>query len=52
LEGQQAKNEINAEKYSRDIDNYIVKMKMLNNLMVMFGVTLRTNNESEPPKDL
>jgi hypothetical protein len=42
LEGQQAKNQMDAEKYSGDIKDYIVKMKRLNNLVEMSGVTLRT----------
>ena len=39
LEGQEAKNQMDAEKYSGDIEDYIVKMKRLNNLVGMSGVT-------------
>jgi hypothetical protein len=41
-----------AEKYSGDIDDYIVKMKRLNNLVGISGVTLRTTIERQLPKDL
>jgi hypothetical protein len=40
LEEQEAKNQMDAEKYSGDIEDYIVKMKRLNNLVGMSGVTL------------
>jgi hypothetical protein len=43
---------MNAEKYSGDIEDYIVKMKRFNNLVGMSGVTLRTTIEGQPPKDL
>jgi hypothetical protein len=39
LERQEAKNQLNAEKYSGDIKDYILKMKWLNNLMGMSGET-------------
>jgi hypothetical protein len=39
-EGQEAKNQMDAEKYSGDIEDYIVKMKRLNNLVGISGVTL------------
>jgi hypothetical protein len=52
LEGQEAKNQIDAEKYSGDIKDYIVKMKRLNNLVGMSGVTLRTTIERKLLKDL
>jgi hypothetical protein len=52
LEGQEAKNQMDAEKYSGDIEDYIVKMKRLNNLVGMSGVTLRTTIERQLPKDL
>jgi hypothetical protein len=42
LEGQEAKYQMNAKRYSEDIEDYIVKMKRLNNLLRMSGVTLRT----------
>jgi hypothetical protein len=43
---------MDAEKYSRDIEDYIVKMKRLNNLVRMSGVTLRTTIERQLLKDL
>jgi hypothetical protein len=43
---------MDAEKYSGDINDYIVKMKRLNNLVGMSGVTLRTTIERQLPKDL
>jgi hypothetical protein len=52
LEGQEAKNQMDAEKYSGDIEDYIVKMKRLNNLVGMSGVTLRSTIERQLPKDL
>jgi hypothetical protein len=42
LKGQEAKNQMDAEKYLGDIEDYIVKMKRLNNLLRMSGGTLRT----------
>jgi hypothetical protein len=45
LEGQEVKNQIDAVKYSRDIENYIVKRKRLNNLVGMLEVTSRTTIE-------
>jgi hypothetical protein len=41
-----------AEKYSGDIKDYIIKMKRLNNLIRMLGVTFRTTIERQLPKDL
>jgi hypothetical protein len=35
LEGQEAKNQMDAERYSGDIEDYIVKMKRLNHLVGM-----------------
>jgi hypothetical protein len=52
LEGQEAKNQIDAEKYSGDVENYSVKTKRLNNHVGMSGVTLRTTNERQLSKDL
>jgi cell division inhibitor SulA len=52
LEGQEAKNQIDAERYSGDIEDYLVKMKRLNNLVGMFRVTLRSTIERQLPKDL
>jgi hypothetical protein len=52
LEGQEAKNQINAEKYSGDIEAYIVEIKRLNNLVGMSGVTLRTTIKRNALKDL
>jgi hypothetical protein len=52
LEGQEAKNQMDAEKYLGDIEDYIVKMKRLNNLVGISGVTLRTTIERQLPKDL
>jgi hypothetical protein len=43
---------MDAEKYSGDIKDYIVKMKRLNNLVRMSGVTLRTTIERQLPKNL
>jgi hypothetical protein len=43
---------MDAEKYSGDIKDYIVKMKRLNNLVGMSGVTLRTTIERQLLKDL
>jgi hypothetical protein len=43
---------MDAKKYSGDIENYIVKMKRLNNLVRMSGMTLRTTIERELLKDL
>jgi hypothetical protein len=37
LEGQEAKNQMNAGMYSRDIEDYVAKMKRLNNLVGMSG---------------
>jgi hypothetical protein len=42
---------MDAEKYSGDIEDYIVKMKRLNNLVGMSGVTLRTTIKRQLPKD-
>jgi hypothetical protein len=39
------KNQIDTEKYSGDIDDYIVLMKRLNNLVGMSGITWRTTIE-------
>jgi hypothetical protein len=36
---------MDAEKYSGDMEDNIVKMKSLNNLVGMSGVTLRTTIE-------
>jgi hypothetical protein len=52
LEGQEAKNQIDAQKYSGDIKDYIVKMKRLNNIVGMSGVTLRTTIKRQLLKDL
>jgi hypothetical protein len=52
IEGQEAKNQMDAERYSGDIEDYIVKMKRLNNLVGMSGVTLRTTIERQLLKDL
>jgi hypothetical protein len=52
LEEWKVKNQIDAEKYSGDIEDYIVKMKRLNNLVGMSGVTLRTTIERQLLKDL
>jgi hypothetical protein len=35
FEGQEVKNQMDNEKYSRDIEDHIVKMKRLNNLVEM-----------------
>jgi hypothetical protein len=43
---------MDTEKYSGDIEDYIVKMKRLNNLVGMSGVTLRTTIERQLLKDL
>jgi hypothetical protein len=43
---------MDTEKYSGDIEDYIVKMERLNNLMGMSGVTLRSTIERQVPKDL
>jgi hypothetical protein len=43
---------MDAEKYSGDIEDYIVKIKRLNNLVGMSGVTLRTTIERQLPKDV
>jgi hypothetical protein len=43
---------MDAEKYSGDIEDYIVKMKRLNNLVRMSGVTLRTTIKRQLLKDL
>jgi hypothetical protein len=43
---------MNAEKYSGDINDYIVKMKRLKNLVGMSGVTLRTTIKRQLLKDL
>jgi hypothetical protein len=43
---------MNANKYSGDIKDYIVKMKRLNNLVGMLGVTLKTTIEIQLLKDL
>jgi hypothetical protein len=47
LEGQEAKNQMDAEKHSKDIEDYIVKMKRLNNLVGMSGVTWKTTIERQ-----
>jgi hypothetical protein len=39
LEGQEAKNQMDTEKYSGDIEDYIDKIKRLNNPAGMSGVT-------------
>jgi hypothetical protein len=52
LEGQEAKNQMDAAKYSGDIEDYIVKMKRLNNLVGILGVTLRSTIERQLLKDL
>jgi hypothetical protein len=41
-----------SEKYSGDIEDYIVKIKRLNNLVGMSGVTFRTTIERQLLKDL
>jgi hypothetical protein len=43
---------MDAEKYSRDIEDYIVKMKRLNNLVEMSGMTLKTTIKRQLTKDL
>jgi hypothetical protein len=43
---------MDAEKYSGDIEDYIVKMKRLNNLVGMSGMTSRTTIERQLLKDL
>jgi hypothetical protein len=43
---------MDAEKYSVDIEDYIVKIKRLNNLVGMSGVTLRITIERQLSKDL
>jgi hypothetical protein len=43
---------MDAEKYSGDIEDYIVKMKRLNHLVGMSGVTLWSTIERQLPKDL
>jgi hypothetical protein len=52
LEGQKAKGQMDTEKYSGDIEDYIVKMKRLNNLVDMSSMTLRTMIEGQPTKAL
>jgi hypothetical protein len=52
LEGQEAKNQMDAERYSGDIEDYIVKIKRLNYLVGMSGVTSRTTIERRLPKEL
>jgi hypothetical protein len=52
LEGQEAKNQMQNAKYSGDIEDYIVKMKRLNNLVGMSAVTLTTTIERHLSKDL
>jgi hypothetical protein len=52
LEGQEAKNQMDAKKYSGDIEDYIVKMTRLNNLVEISGMTLRTTIERQLPEDL
>jgi hypothetical protein len=52
LEGQEAKNQMDAEKYSGDIEDSIVKMKRLNNFVGMSGATSRTTVERQLLKDL
>jgi hypothetical protein len=43
---------MDTEKYSGDIEDYIVKMKRLNNIVGISGVTLRTTIERQVTKDL
>jgi hypothetical protein len=52
LEEQEAKNQMDVEKYSGDNEDYIVKMKRLNNLVGISGVILRTTIERQFSKDL
>jgi hypothetical protein len=47
LEREEVKNQIDAEKYSGDIEDYIVKMKKLNNLVGMSGVSFRSTIERQ-----
>jgi hypothetical protein len=50
--GQEAKNQMDAEKYSGNMKDYIVKMKRSNNLVEMWGVTIRTTIGRQLLKDL
>jgi hypothetical protein len=43
---------MDAEMYSVDIEDYIVKMKRLNNFVGMLGVTIRTTIKRQLPKNL
>jgi hypothetical protein len=43
---------MNAEKYSGDIEDYIVKMKRLNTLVGMLEVTFRTTIKRQLLKNL
>jgi hypothetical protein len=52
LEGQEAKNQMDSEKYLGDIEDYIVKIIRLNNLVEMSEVILRSTIERQLPKDL
>jgi hypothetical protein len=52
LEGQEAKNQMDAERYTGDIKDCYVKMKRLNNFVGMSGVTLRTTIERQLLQDL
>jgi hypothetical protein len=52
LEGLEAKKQMDAGKYSGDIEDYIVKMKRLKNLVGMLGVILRTTIKRQLLKDL
>jgi hypothetical protein len=43
---------MDTEKYSGDIEDYIVKSNLLINLVGMWWLTLRTTGEWQLPKDL
>jgi hypothetical protein len=43
---------MDAEKYCRDIKDYIIKMKSLNNLVGMSGMTLRSTIKRQLLRDM
>ena len=51
-EAQEARNQMDAEKYKGDIGDLILVMKRLNNLVRMSGVTLRTTIERKLTREM
>src|SRR5437588_12896220 len=51
-EAQEARHQMDAERYENDIGEFILKMRHLNNMVRISGVTLRTTIERQLPRKM